>query len=240
MDNWKQAFWLAKYEFRHSPLTLFVLIGILLTALLLVVPTIPDYIRNAEMGIDLFFILFFMVASQWARPKIFREQKLGNGRYASYFLIALNQLPVPKEVVVKYRYLTYIIISVPIQILFLTILYILTPALQTELSIGTYAVFSIIWICFGVYLGCQQLVAEAGANLFFNIIITLFLLGPIIITLFIILFYKWYSNGFVNWTMFIAEDYPLLSIIVSLLLTAFGAMFWMKRMKRKMGKTDYL
>ncbi|MGM8211519.1 hypothetical protein ACLIBH_01870 [Virgibacillus sp. W0430] len=236
----KQAFWLVKFELKHSPLTILLLIGILLISLLLVSLSLPEYMEEPSMGMDIFFILFFSIVSQWARPKEFREQKLGNSRYASYFLIALNQLPIRREILSTYRFLTFAILSIPFHISFLVILYILIPALRTEMTGSQYAVFCFFWICFSIYIGGMQLITEAGSDLIKTILLSLFLLGPIFFIVFIFSFYKLYPNGLVNWTMFVSIKYPVQVIICSSLLAILGWFTWSKRMQKKMASFDYL
>lgn len=240
MSNWKQAFWLMKFEFKQSPFVLFIQIGILIIVLLLIVPIIPEYLKDPSMGVDFLFLLIFTILSQWARPSIFREQKLGNGWYASYFLITLNSLPIQKEIIVKYRFLTYLILSISFQVMFFIAIYLLAPYLQIEFRLSTYIVFALIWICFSIYFGGLQPVTEAGANLVIHILTSLLVLGPILFVSILFLFYTWYERGFVNWTLFIAENYPIPAIILSLLFAVIGWKFWMLRMNRKMNRMDYL
>lgn len=240
MESWKQAFWLAKLELKHSKKSILLLLSTIIVILLLVVPIIPDYFENSSLGLDFFFIVTFTFASQWARPKEFQSQKMSNGLWASHFLMKLNQLPIKSEIIVKYRLLTYLMISVPFQLLFLTCLYALTPILQNKMTIGTYLIFSIIWLCFSIYIGSSQLVSEAGFNILLNMIISFLLIILVLVFSFIIIFYKVYTGGFVHWTIFTATNHPIFTIAVSLLLAVIGMVFWMKLMQRKMETVDYL
>lgn len=239
MEDWKQAYSLALFELKHSKINFLYLLLILAFVLFLVVPSFPEYFANSSMGLDIAFILTFTIVSQWARPKLFRSQKLSGGRYACHYLITLNQLPIKKEIIVKYRFLTYIMTSIPFQLLFLLFLYILTPSLHAKMTISSYLVFSVIWFCFSFYLGSSNIHSEAGSNLYVNIAVSI-IIAPFLLVLFTFLFYKsLFQDGFVGWTIFIAQHYPILSIITSLILAIIGSVFWMKRMVRRMETYDY-
>lgn len=240
-NKWKQAIWLFKFEGKHSLLNMVLLIVIFLLALMLVAPSMPDYIQNPTMGVDFFFIVFCTTVLSWTRTNEFIIQKQGNGRYASNFVINLNQLPIQKDVITAYRLLSHSIISIPFLLLFLATLYVLTPALQAEMSIGTYIVFIFIWLCFSVSLGSTNLISEAGTNIFISILIAILLAIPVLY-LYTFLFYKWFPNGprgLVNWTIYIANHYPIPAIVISFFLAIIGSTLSMKRMAKKMRTFDY-
>src|SRR5699024_12500553 len=96
----------------------------------------------------------------WARPKNFRLDKLNTHQCASYYLLLLQQLPIKKSVIITYRFLTYIITATLFGIVLLGALYVLSPELRATMSIGTYIVFSIIWLGYNLYFGGSQLIEE--------------------------------------------------------------------------------
>lgn len=239
MENWKEAYWLTKLELRYYAMSFLILLGILIMLLIFIVPTMADYFENSTLGIDVFFILAFCIVTTWVKPKQFQNQDHSNGLLLSPYLVMLNQLPTKKEVIVKHRFLTYMFISIPFNILFLVVLYILTPVIHDTMPIGTYLVFSIFWLCFSIYIGCSEIVTEAGANKSLLIIRGL-VLGFISIIAMIIVFHKIYAHGFVHWTIYISTNYPVPVILTSVSLAIFGFNLWMKRMDRKIEKVDYL
>jgi hypothetical protein len=239
MENWKKAFWLTKLELRYYAKSFLLLLGILIMLLIFIVPTMADYFENSTLGIDVFFILAFCIVTTWVKPKQFQIQDHSNGLLLSPHLVMLNQLPTRRGMIVKHRFLTYIIISIPFNILFLLFLYILTPIIHDTMPIGTYLVFSIFWLCLSIYIGCSEIVTEAGDDKVLLIIRGL-VLGFISVITMIIVFHKIYPRGFVHWTIYISTNFPVLVILISISLAIFGFKFWMKRMDRKIKKIDYL
>lgn len=207
--------------------------------LIFIVPTMADYLDNGFLGIDIFFFLSFCLVTHWIRPKPFKIEDINSGFLLSPNLVFLQQLPTRREIIVKYRFLTYLIISIPFNILFLISFYLLTPVIHDTITIGSYTAFSIFWLCFSIYFGCSELILDTGMNKAVTIIRNL-LLGFLLLMVMICLFYKVYSGGFVHWTIEISMNYTILVILTSLLLAIAGFKFWMGRMFQKLEKTDYL
>jgi|SRR5690625_2808298 len=239
MENWKEALWLTKLELKYYAKSFLLLLGILIMLLIIIVPTMADYFENSTLGIDVFFILAFCIITTWIKPKQFQNQDHSNGLLLSPYLVILQQLPIKKEIMIKHRFLTYIIISIPFNILFLVSLYLLTPIIHDTMPIGTYLVFSIFWLCFSIYVGCSEIVTESGADKALLIMRGL-VLGFISVLAIIIVFHKVYPRGFVHWTIYVSTNFPILVILISVSLAIFGFKFWMKRMDRKIERIDYL
>jgi len=237
MTEWKEAFWLAKFELKASMKNFLILMLIFIVSYLLIRSAIPGYLEEASMGLDFFFAFTFSgFLSQLARPKDYQIQKFRSIRYASPFLTALNKLAIKKEVIVKYRFLTYFLLLILFNGLMLIGLY---PEFKQVMSLNAYIAFAIIWFCFGIYIGCVTPAFEVGSNLGWNIFYAL-IIGPVLFILYIFIFYKWFSDGFVTWTIYIANEYSIISIIISLTLSVIGWNVWMKIMLKKMNQTDYL
>lgn len=237
MTEWKEAFWLVKFELKHS-LKQFPLLALGFVLIFLLITSIsPNYFEQATMGLDFFFaIIFSGFLSQLARPKDFQLQKFRSIRYAAPFLTALNQLAMKREVIVKYRFITYFVLLLLSNGLLLILLY---PTFQAFMTLPAYIAFAFIWFCFGIYIGCVTPAFEVGSNLGWNIFYGCFI-GFGLILLYLFVFYKWYKNGLITWTIDIANYYPVISIVVSIILSIIGWNFWMKIMRNRMKKTDYL
>lgn len=240
MKSWKQAYWLTKFEMKQGKVRGLYLVGLLFISLFLLVPIIPDYLNEDSLGLDFAFIFIFTIVTQWVRPSYSQAKKVSGSLWAAHILIFLNQLPIAKEVIIKYRFLSYIITSVPFQMVFLTALYVFTPVLQTTMTPVTYCIFSLLWLSFTFCLGTSTVEAEAGYDSVLTILLSLFIVGPLVILPVIILFYQIFDQGIVRWTIYVSETYPVLTISVSLILAVAGVNFWMYRMKRRMKRVDYL
>jgi len=239
MENWKQAFWLTKFELKYYIKSFLLLVAILIMLLIFIVPTMAEYLDNGFLSIDIFFIISFCLVTHWIRPKPFKIEDINSGFLLSPYLVLLQQLPTRKKIIVKHRFFTYLIISISFNILFLISFYLLTPVIHDTMTIGSYTAFSIFWLCFSIYFGCLELIPDTGINKVPAILRNL-LLGFLLIIVMIYLFYKVYSHGFVHWTMEISTNHPVIVMLVSLILAILGFKFWMRRMFRKIEMTDYL
>lgn len=238
MSHWQQISWLVKFEYKHIWKHLLLLIPMFVFLIIFIVPSISEYLHNSFFGIDIMFFLAFGIVTGWARPKDFRIDKTGNGLWASTYQLMLQQLPIKKNVIIKYRFLTYIITATLFGSLLLGTLYVLSPELRDTMSISTYIVFSVIWLAFNIYCGSSQLIEEVGSPWRHFILWGILIIFAFVMVA-IILFYTWTSLGLVGWTIYMANHYPIASVIVSLLLTLIGLRFWMHIMKKRMETIDY-
>lgn len=239
MNNWKQALKLVHFEFNYSKYYFYVQLALIIFALYILIPVIPEYFENSFLMVDILFYLIIISFSQFVIPKPFKVQSLHDGRWASHFTILLNQFAINKDTIVKYRFLSYLLITLSFSSLFLILLYLFSSFLQSQVSVSTYIVFSIFWLCFSIYIGGSQIALEPGYNFILSILVTFLLLGPIVIIATLYLFYFIYPNGFVQWTLMISERWPLQTVVISIVLAFVGCKFWMKRMMHRLKKTDY-
>src|SRR5690625_910124 len=161
MNDWKQAFTIAKLELKASMLSfLYALVYVLLFTFVLA-RSLDSYMDNGFAGYDLFFILIFTFAPVWTKPKDFQLQKIYGDLLASPVLVMQNQLPISNEVLVKSRFVIHFFYSFPFQLLTIIGFYTLSP-LPEILSAGEFIAFGIMWIAFGVYFGYVIPENEAG------------------------------------------------------------------------------
>lgn len=240
MESWKQAVWIAKFELKKSLKGNIVLLSMLFCYLIFFVPILPSYLEKGFVGFDLFFLMAFGIAPFLGRSKEFQLQKVGGDIWASPFFITLNGLPIMKDVLIKSRIVVNISYSIPFYVMMLGLLYALSPDLRMSLPFHSYLVFSIIWICIGINLGTSFPAADVGDKVTMLKTVLVFVL--VFIGLFIVLtvFTLLYEDGLVGWTMMVAEDWPILSIIVSFILTVLGFRYMKSYMLKKMQQIDYL
>lgn len=239
MQSWKQAFWLLKFEFKVSKKSLLLLVLSLFVMLISLVPSLTNYLEKSFKGVDFFFLFVFWVVIFWAKPKNFQIQKVRDGLWVSPFVVMLNQLPITKDAIVKHRFLSYVVFSISFNVLLLGSLYAVTPALREAMSPGTYIVFAVIWLSFGIYGGWAFPVQEAGDNSMAISVIISFIIGIFVFLGVLTIFHKQYGHGVVYWTIDMALHWPVISIIGSFVLAAIGAKFWMRVMRKKLEKIDY-
>lgn len=243
MNNWKQAFVLAKFEIRESKqifIYLFLYYCLFISLFVMISYLVGDFYFG---GLDIFYLLLFTFVPFWIRPKEFQYQKTHGDIWASPAVITLNQLPIKRDIIIKSRFILYFIYSFPFQLFLLVSLYLLTPNMQTNMSPISYISFSIIWLSFGVYAGLSIVTTDAGdqygkgkrklyLTLSFGILIAIILL--------ILCFGLIFSYGIVHWTIIFAQKWPFISAAISTLLAFLGFKHAQQHMKKTMEKIDYL
>ncbi|MFD1361392.1 hypothetical protein [Lentibacillus salinarum] len=240
MKDWKEAYRLAMFEIKKSkwsfPISfvVFVLIGLSIGSLL------GDYLDNSYVGPDFIFVLLFTFMPAWAKPKDFQIKQLNGGMWVPPPVIMLKQLPVKENVLIKSRFIIYYIFSLPIQVVFLLILYASSPGLRDVLPPGSYVAFSIIWLAFSFYIGGILPASDAG-TITNTGMVTLYgimiLLGFITVLTFI---HMITGQGIVYWTVIVAEKWSIVSSVISIILAFFGATYWRHNMRQTIRKMDYL
>src|SRR5699024_3986779 len=119
MEDWKQAFWLTKFELKYYLKSLLLLVAILIMLLIFIVPTMEDYFEDSFLSVYIFFIICFCLVTHWIRTQQVKIEDIHSGFLLSPYLVLLQQLPTRKEIFPKHRFFTYLIISVPFNILFI-------------------------------------------------------------------------------------------------------------------------
>lgn len=238
MENWKQAIWLAKFELKASPTSILKIVLALFLSTEFFAITFSNYLDHKIVMFDIFFIMAFGFVIPIMKPKVFQYQKVGDNVWASPNFLLLYKLPISKDVLIKSRFIIYFAYSIPFHILLLCLLY-LTPSFREAMSISTYIPFSIIWFCFAIYFGCSVPASDAGDTLpiIKHIIYIILLIAGFALVL--LIFYKLYGHGIVYWTMNLADQWPVISALVSLLLAFIGFQYWQKYMLKSMEKRDY-
>ena len=77
------------------------------------------YLETGFVLFDVFFLLITGIAATWAKPKEFQLQKMKGISTVNPYFVMLNQLPIPKEILIKNRFVIYYAYAVPFHTLFL-------------------------------------------------------------------------------------------------------------------------
>lgn len=240
MQNWKEAHRLAVFEVKKSlwgipmSLLLFGFIGFIMGTLL------DEYLDNGYVAPDFLLLLLFTFMPAWTKPKDFQIKQLNGSMWVPPPVIMLKQLPVKENILTKSRFIVCYVFSLPIQAVFLLVLYASSPELRDVLSPGSYVAFSIIWLAFSFYAGGVIPASEAGA-ITNKGMVTLY--GIIILVSFIgvlTFIHLITGQGVLYWTIMFAQNWPLLSSIISIFLAITGVKYWQHDMKKQMRKIDYL
>ncbi|WP_113928428.1 hypothetical protein [Bacillus sp. P14.5] len=240
MDTIRKAFWLARLEMIVSKkhyLNLFLIAGIYTFFFQL---TIPTYLEENIFIFDVFLIIFLMSISFSTKPKGFQYQKMDDELYASPFVAMLNQLPIKRNVLVISRFiLPYFAIFAGILIA-LAATYVFSPELQDVIDPLQLISLIVIWICISFSLGGIFPASEPGDQIKRFTIVWSFASIILFFAAMYLIFQVWLDTGFFKWTIYLANDYPILSIIVSILTAFFVTWYWIRHALKQIQKIDYL
>ncbi|QKY70607.1 hypothetical protein [Lentibacillus sp. CBA3610] len=240
MADWKEAWRLAKFEIKASkwtfppPFILIILVGMGIAS------SMGEYLNNGVVVQDLVFTLIFTFMPAWIRPKDFQMKAINETMVAGPSVMMLKMIPVQEDVLIKSRFFVYYVLAMPLQVIFLIMLYPITPALWDVLALGGYIAFSVIWLAFSIYFGSIFPASEAGDttkkffDVWYSVIFLICYLG-ILTAIHLIT-----GQGILYWTIIAAQKWPLLSSVISILLAFVGVKYWAHYMKKHMRKMDYL
>ncbi|MCA1040365.1 hypothetical protein LCM00_12700 [Bacillus infantis] len=238
MNEWKEAMWLVKFEMGKSARGFIQLI--FNTVLFLVVSILAFSLDLSKTAIvDFMFVVLFGFSAAWSRTKDFQTQRVQADVWASPYFMTLSQLPIGKGILVKSRFLTYFLTVIPAQLIFMILLYSFSPSLNSELGMGGFTAFSLMWLAFSIFFGLSFPAMEAGdiikrTNL---VIYSIMLYGG---GLAAVILFNTYSSGLVGWTIMAAGKWPLLTSLLAIAAAAACTLFYKKYMLKKMAAIDYL
>src|SRR5690606_37779575 len=120
------------------------------------------------------------------KPKELQVQKLNHHLWASPYLIFLQQQAIPRRILIGSWYIHYLLVPTLFYIVFLAALFLFSPHLQEIVTVGTYAVFSVMWLCLGMAVNAMFPASDAGDQIppfklyFLSFLVTLVILGGLI------------------------------------------------------------
>ncbi|TWT06458.1 hypothetical protein FQV26_01185 [Planococcus sp. CPCC 101016] len=240
MHTWKQAYWLAGFELKARMKRSLLMLAFYTAVGFVCISSFDVYLTENFYAFDLLFLLLFIMFPAWMKPKIFQMQKMDGDLWTVPAVIMLQQLPVPKAVIVKSRFIIHSVYSFPYQLILLVMLLAVSPAFREMITPLSYMAFLIIWLAVSVAAGFAMAASEAGGTYDTKLLAK----SMIYLVLGIAIFYaafQWLADeGLIYWTIGLAQNWPLMSIVVSLLIIYAGWNYWQRVMKKDIEKADYL
>ncbi|MCK2019894.1 hypothetical protein [Peribacillus frigoritolerans] len=237
MDTWKDAFWLAKMEWKKSWIGIFSLFFILLAVAVMYTVVWNDGDKLPSIFIDIAFLLLFGLVPYMVRSKELQYQKLDGEIWGSPFFMMLNTLPIDKEVLMKSRLVQALFPGLPFQLLFLILF---SPMLLESMDILEYIAFMLIWLVFGVASAFTYAASDVGDRItpMMLLVWSIIIYGGV--TLILVWFYVKTDTGIVGLSMEAAKAFPIWSMAVSGVIAVSGYYYCKHYMVKKMKKIDYL
>ncbi|MFB1082545.1 hypothetical protein [Jeotgalibacillus sp. JSM ZJ347] len=240
MNTLRQALWLAGIEFNVSKkhyLTILLMAGIYTFFFYL---SMPSYLEEHIYIFDVLLIIYIGTISFAIKPKNFQYQKMNDNLYGSPYFVMLNQLPIKRTVLIMSRFiLPYTSITIGI-VLALTGTYLFSSELQNAVNPLQLVAMIVMWICISFCIGGLFPASDPGDKIkrftFFwsYASIVLFFAGLYLI------FQVWLDTGFFKWTIYLANEFTFLSIVISILIACLVTLYWFRHANRQITKIDYL
>ncbi len=237
MREWKEAYWLAKFELKKSIANL--LLGwIAFSIAIFIVLILYNNINSPDPYHDIVFLILVSSGPFWLRKRAFKYQQGSDKLWFSPTIPMHLQLPISKDIIIKSRLITYAAYLVPFLAALFSMFYLLDNELS-KMNVLSYTAFCFIWIAFSFSFGMITPAGDTGNQV---TAIRMVFNSLFVIILVIIPFYYFYlvlGGGIVLWTAMVAEKWPLLSIFLSIIFIFIGWKFWPYYMKKMMKKLDY-
>lgn len=240
MSEWKQASRLAAFELKASMKSLITIFIFYIAMAMIVMMSFDLYLEGEFRFFDLLFLVIFFLFPAWMKGKEFQMQKMDGDLWTAPSIVMLQQLPIPKGVIVKSRFVVHAVCSFPFQLILLISLPVVSENFRSLMTPVTYIAFVLIWFALSVAVGFIMAASEAGGNFKTRAIVKSFIYMIAGIAAVYGLIYWFAGNGFVSWTVALATDCTWLSVIVAVVLSVAGWKYWQADMRKMIKKTDYL
>lgn len=240
MKEWKQAYRLAKFEIAVSIKSYFITCTFYIAISWIFMLAFDLYLEGEFRFFDLMFLLIFIMFPTWMKRKEFQMRKMDGDLWTTPSIIMLQQLPIPKETIVKSRFIIHSFYSFPFQLILLILMPLISDNFRATMTPLAYIAFLLLWLSISIAVGFMMAASEAGGNFGTKVIVLSFIYLLIGVGVFYFLFPLLSDKGFVEWTMSISKDWTLLTVIVAVALSIGGWKYWQTDMQKTLKKTDFL
>ena len=240
MNEWKQAYRLAAFEMKASMKSFLLILAFYIAMSLIFMMSFDIYLEGEFKFFDFMFLLIFFMFPAWMKNKEFQMQKMDGDLWTVPSIVMLQQLPVSRNAIVKSRFIIHAICSFPFQLVLLIAMPVMSPTFRDMMTPFTYAAFLLIWLALSISVGFIMAASEAGGNFKTKKIAISFIYLVLGAVAFYFLFPLLSDDGFIHWTVVLAAEWTLLSVIIAAALSIAGWKYWQADMRKTMKKTDYL
>ncbi len=116
MKEWKQAYRLAKFEIAVSMKSYFITCTFYIAMSWIFMLAFDLYLEGEFRFFDLMFLLIFIMFPTWMKRKEFQMRKMDGDLWTSPSIIMLQQLPIPKKIIIKSRFIIHAFYSFPVSV----------------------------------------------------------------------------------------------------------------------------
>ncbi|MEN2767157.1 hypothetical protein [Ornithinibacillus xuwenensis] len=234
MKRGNEAVRLAAYEIRRSYVTMIMTYLVAAIFLANLIIHFSSYMENGTTLYDFLFITLFAIQPLVPKAKGFEIEVLQEGFMAAPIVMMQKQLPIHHETIIKSRLFVHFFYSFPIHLILLIALYLAT-SLHDILSIGSFVALCTIWLSYSICCGLIIPRISIGIKGFiatnYGITIIVIMLAPVLL-MGLTFVHVFFDNGIVYWSFVLAEQWPVLSIVLSIFIGAIGYFFWIRKMRK--------
>ena len=119
MKEWKQAYRLAALEVTVSVKSYLMLLTFYIAMSWVFMLSFDHYLEGEFRFFDIMFLMIFIMFPAWMKRKDFQMQKMDGDLWTSPSIIMLQQLPIPKNVIVNSRFIIHAFYSFPFRLVLL-------------------------------------------------------------------------------------------------------------------------
>lgn len=173
------------------------------------------------------------------RSNAFKMQILKGDLYVTPFLIMLKTMPFSEKVIMRSRIYSFIILSVLINTIHFLIIYFISPNIQEFITATMLPIWLVLWNVIMFLIGMYIPMAEPG-KVYSKLSLVKFSITyfPIVL-LGIFLLIKFTGHGIFTGMVYLCTNYPLLTLLASLIIGAISIFLTFYYMKQYMAKVDY-
>lgn len=240
MIEWKHAYRLAAFEIKASMKNFLPILAFYIAMSLIFMLSFDVYLEGEFKFFDLMFLLIFFMFPSWMKSKEFQMRKMDGDLWTAPSIVMLQQLPVPRNIIVKSRFIIHAFCSFPFQLVLFIAMPLMSENFRDMMTPITYIAFLLIWLGLSIAVGFMMAASEAGGNFKTSDIVKSFIYLVIGAVALYFMFPLLSENGLIHWTMSLATEWTLLSVILAIVLIIAGWQYWQANMRKIMKKTDYL
>lgn len=240
MEEWKQAWKLAKYEVKaHGILFYFLFVLSFMLLAIFASEVVGNYLEKGVFLVDIGMLLVPISVIMWMKAKPFQYQLLKNNFWGTPYFIMLYSLAIPKNVLIKSRFINYFIWSLPFHLLFFLFTYLFSVDIREFFTVGEYLVFTVVWISYGFFAGSLYPASDAG-DYISNLKLIIYGILMVVGLLLVVGGIRFSTgHGLVYWTMMAAKVAPIWTSLFAIVIAFIGVKYWLSYMGRQIEKTDY-
>lgn len=240
MNEWKEAYRLAAFEIKASIKSFLLILIFYIVMSLIFMLSFDVYLEGEFKFFDFMFMLIFFMFPTWMKGKEFQMQKMDGDLWTAPSIIMLQQLPISKNIIVKSRFIIHAFCSFPFQLVLFIAMPLMSENFRDMMTPIAYIAFLLIWLGLSIAVGFIMAASEAGGNFNTSTIVKSFIYLVIGAVALYFMFPLLSEDGFIYWTMSLATEWTLLSVIVAIVLSIAGCKYWQADMRKTMKKTEYL